>query len=190
MNNQKNLLFFFYGLAFLVLACIILYIFFIGSHHSIKNPSIQPVETVTSFPSQGTNNINPPSFKSIPTTPPSQGGGISENSPILLASKAEIQKIYLYLPYKIDYQLSTGISVSVIIPGRDLQLNPWSLTVQIENINYNTSSTQPDYEQMKASFIQAAGNVFGWIEQRELIQKKFSLFGLIRNTHKSKQKAG
>lgn len=76
---------------------------------------------------------------------------------------AILQAIGHNLPYTKDFQLSTDLTVSVVIPAKDLQYNPWSLTVQIFGIDYEVPAGDPEYQRMKTSFLEAANLVFEWI---------------------------
>lgn len=109
--------------------------------------------------------IVPPIIRNAPSLPPEQGGGIDENSSLVQGSINEIQKLYPYLPYSKEFVSSTGVEVSILIPRQSLQSNSWTLTAQVFGINYNTSPDQPDYETMRAAFIEASSKVFKWVEQ-------------------------
>lgn len=106
---------------------------------------------------------NPPSLKIIPTLSQEQGGEIDMNSEIVQKSIREINKLTPYLPYKKDVTLSTGLLVSILIPEKSLQSNPWTLTVQIFGIDYNTRSLDKNYSVLKTSFREAASIVFTWM---------------------------
>jgi Zn-dependent protease with chaperone function len=107
----------------------------------------------------------PPSIRAVPTLPPDQGGGLDLNSPLMQHSIAELQKLYPYLPYYKDITLSTGVSVTINMPKKELQMSAWTLDAEIYGINYETSPSQPDYTQMKKSFLEASDIVFAWVKQ-------------------------
>ncbi len=111
------------------------------------------------------NKVVPLNIKQAPTVPPDQGGGIDENSPLVQISISEIQKIYQQLPYSNNFVSSSGVEVSILIPRQEFQTNRWALTAQVFGINYNTSPDQPDYESMRGSFKEAAGQIFVWTQQ-------------------------
>ena len=114
-------------------------------------------------PTKQPKKVLPPVIEQVPIAPIEQGGGIDENSEIIRSSKAEIQKLYQYLPYSLDFVSSTGVEISIILPEQSLQTNSWTLTAQIFGINYNTSPEQPDYESMRKSFIEASALIFAWV---------------------------
>src|SRR3990167_5571536 len=105
----------------------------------------------------------PQSIRNAPTYPPEIGQGIDIESELVQSSTSEVEKLYPYLPYLVDYQLSTGIIASIVIPAKDLQENPWSLTVQIFGIDYQVPADSQDYQLMKDSFREAANVVFEWM---------------------------
>lgn len=138
---------------------------------SRKNPASQtaPATSITSYPSrfrQRTKDIPPLSIKDAPTFPPSQGGGIDTTSAPVKESMAEIKKLLPSLPYSADTTLSTGVTISILIPEASLQSNAWTLTVQIFNLNYQTTPADSDYTLMKKSFIEASSTVFNWMEKK------------------------
>ena len=114
----------------------------------------------------------PQSIKNAPTYAPEKGQGIDLESEIIQSSTAEVEKLYPYLPYIVDYQLSTGLTVSVVIPDKDLQENPWTLTAQIFGIDYQAPQDSQDYELMKNSFREAAATVLDWIKSKGVDNNK------------------
>lgn len=128
-------------------------------------PPSEPSPNVSLTPTQypETTRLQPANINRLPTYPPEKGQGVDTSASIVKQSEEEITKLHQFLPYKRDYRLSTGIDVSIVIPPKDLQNNPWTLTVQIFNINYDTQPAQEDYEIMKQSFREAASDVFTWI---------------------------
>jgi len=124
--------------------------------------------TITSFPA-GQKLIISPYFKQtdqIPTLSPQKGGGVDISSPYVLESIREISKLSSFIPYSEDVFLSTGLSVSIVIPGKDLQTNPWELTVYINNIDYDVSPGDKDYILMRESFIETSSIVLAKIKER------------------------
>src|SRR3989338_4233677 len=114
----------------------------------------------------------PQSIKNAPTYAPEKGQGIDLESEIIETSTAEVEKLYPYLPYIVDYQLSTGLTVSIVIPGKDLQENPWTLTAQIFGIDYQVPQDSQDYELMKNSFREAAASVLDWVKAKDVDTQK------------------
>lgn len=112
-------------------------------------------------------NEPPKPVQTLPTIPFSQGGGVDTKAQTVEESTQEVAKLYPYLPYSTALELSTGVSVSIQIPEKALQNQPWTLTVQVFGINYQTSPEQEDYDLMKRSFREAATGVFAWIKSHE-----------------------
>jgi hypothetical protein len=107
----------------------------------------------------------PPAPPKIQDIPLAQTGGIDLNSSMVQASIQEIQKLYpsLSSSYSQNTQLSTGYTVTILIPKKDLQSNAWTLSVEIYTIDYNITFEQSDYQFMKKSFLEAANILFNWI---------------------------
>lgn len=153
----------------ITIAAIILFIVFVGIIIISVNKPAQIVDTIPTpkpiITPISREKVLPPVIKTAPTLPVSQGGGLNPNSAIVKGSTAEIQKLSTHLPYSIDFSSSNGLGLSILIPRQSLQTNTWTLTAQIYGINYNTSPDQPDYENMKKSFKEAADRVFTWVRQ-------------------------
>lgn len=139
-----------------------------------------PAVAVSPIPTLAEPPISPvpeesPAFQSkqnLPTYPPDKGQGVDLESPVVQTSIAEIEKLYPYLPYLRDYQVSTGLTVSIVIPAKDLQGSPWTLLVQIFGIDYNVPSGSEEYERMKTSFLEAANSVFEWMRSNQVDPQK------------------
>lgn len=100
----------------------------------------------------------------IPTLAPEKGQGIDVSSSAVKNSLKEIRKLSpVRLPYIQKLALSTGQSVEVVIPPRNLEAYPWILTIQIFGLNYQTIAGEDDYEIMEKSFHEAARYVFDWM---------------------------
>lgn len=102
----------------------------------------------------------------IPTLKPEQGQGINMNSKQIQQATFEIKKITPDIPYEKNITLSTGLSVSILIPPKELLDNPWTLSVQIFNIDYQVPPQDKEYEKMKKSFREAAYIVLDWIRSK------------------------
>lgn len=126
------------------------------SNSILPSPSPIPIPT----------NSLPKSIQVLPTIPTDQGGGIDVNSQAVITSEQEIEKLSSALPYNNDVTLSTGLTVSIVIPAREDQDQNLPLLVQIFGINYDTSPDQSDYGLMKNSFREAANDVFDWIKSQ------------------------
>ena len=114
----------------------------------------------------------PQSIRNAPTFPPEKGKGVDIESEFIKTSTAEVQKLYPALPYLRDYNVSTGLTVSIVIPAKDLQENTWSLTVQVFGIDYQVPENSQDYQIMKASFREAANAVFEWMKSNGVNPQK------------------
>lgn len=104
------------------------------------------------------------SKRNIPTYSPDNGQGVDIGSPTVQTSITEIEKLYPYLPYLKDYQPSTGFTVSIVIPEKELQESPWTLMVQIFGIDYNVPDNTEEYLRMKTSFLETANFIFEWMK--------------------------
>lgn len=149
---------------FLVVVGIIISLFLFNSSAPTKTTSSPAPSGTKIAPTSAAKNA--PLVTTIPTVPEDQGGGIDTNSAPVQDSTTEIEKLTSALPYTQDVTLSTEENVSILINGEDLQNNEWTLKVEINGINYNTSPDQPDYDTEKQSFIEAANLVFDWIRQQ------------------------
>jgi len=108
--------------------------------------------------------VIPPSTNNLPTYVPGKGRGVDLEAPLIKNSTREIQKLYRFLPLNQEVRLSTGLTVSIVIPAQNLQSNPWTLTVQIFGIDYEVSQSDSSYPLMKNSFQEATRVVFNWIK--------------------------
>lgn len=151
------------AILFLILLAMVIFLFVSNISPTDQEPNQSFISPTSAPDNQQT---HPPAVNDVPTLAPQQGGGIDLNSSVIQASSTEIKKITSYLPYEQDAVLSTGESVSILIPAADLQENTWTMNAQIFGINYNTSPDQPDYEVTKTSFKEAVGILFSWIRQQ------------------------
>ncbi len=107
--------------------------------------------------------ISPVEMSKVPYKSGDNGGGVNTSSPQVVDSAYEISKLTSSLPYQKDLNLSTGLKVNVLIPGQNLQINGWTLTVQIFGIDYQVTDGDKDYELMKKSFLEASKDIFSWM---------------------------
>jgi hypothetical protein len=106
-------------------------------------------------------NPQPIKIEQIPFT---QNIGTDLNSPLVTNSQAEVAKLKSFLPFSQTLTLSSGAKVNVLIPTQ--QDNPWTLTVQISDINYEIPPDDPDYVYEKAAFVDATNQLFSWIRSK------------------------
>jgi len=168
---NKRILFFFIA-AFIIVVFVLIFIVYFSLNNHAKTPiqNVYSTPTATNILPTVEPSILPPVITTVPTLPNNQG--LDLNSREIQDSIGEIQKIYPALPYSDDYTSSTGVDVSILIPGKDFQDSSWTLTVNVSGINYNTSPDQSDYNQMKSSFIEAANKIFTWINNQRADPKK------------------
>lgn len=135
---------------------------------NISSISPTPLPKPTSIPPPVTKvpviSVIPPSTNNLPTYAPEKGRGVDLEAPLIKNSTREIQKLYRLLPFNREVRLSTGLTVSIVIPAQDLQSNPWTLMVQIFGIDYEVPQSDPSYPLMKSSFQEATRVVFNWIK--------------------------
>lgn len=150
---------------------IILIVLVIGSAIFI---SLRPVPKPSSSPSlpPSIEKISPPAMIDVPYKPSTSGGGVDINSQLVQDSAREINKIGLFIPYQKEIKLSTGVDVSILIPGKELQINAWTLTIQVFGIDYRVTENDKDYEQMRKSFLEASKEVFSWMRSLGIAPEK------------------
>lgn len=128
-----------------------------------KTPSLitSPSPVPTKYPLL--KSVNPPEMKSLPSG--KQGGVDIESDPIK-NSQLEIEKLNPSLPFEETLRLESGEEVTILIPSPSLQINPWTLTVQIFGLDYQIPEDDSNYELIKESFLEASANAFGWINSK------------------------
>lgn len=135
---------------------------------SFSSPEQPPVTSLspTPVPNRTTpQNVKPQSLQTIPTLSEEQGGGVNLQSPEVVRSLAAINTLSPFMPFKKEITASTGLPITILVPGINLQSNPWTLTVLIEGIDYNVGPTESNYTFMKSSFREAAAIVFAWMQE-------------------------
>lgn len=142
-------------------------------HQEIPAPTPVNFPTPTAVEQQNTSPpphelILPKSVEEVPTLSPDKGLGVDTQSDSVQASIRELEKIYPYLPYSVEYKLSTGLNVSIVIPGKEMQANFWTLTVQIFGIEYEVPPGSPEYQNMRDSFREAANTIFDWLKSNDV----------------------
>lgn len=116
------------------------------------------------------NTANPPAIASLPKKEGTQA--INTNEPIVQSSESEVQKISAYIPYITEITTPGGTNLSIVIPEKSLQTDPWKLTVQIFGINYNVLPEEPDYQKERSAFIFGANHVFAWMREKNVDPEK------------------
>lgn len=110
--------------------------------------------------------IVPKDITQAPSLPPEKGLGIDTKSDPIKDSVAEIEKLIPTLPLKEGVNLSTGLTVLVVIPDTSFQSNNWTLAVNISDLNLLADPKDPDYQKMRNSFRETAAYVFEWIRSK------------------------
>ncbi|MBI5122436.1 hypothetical protein HZA75_01105 [Candidatus Roizmanbacteria bacterium] len=170
MKIPTNKLVFYLIIIFSFILLFLIMLFNLLSKKPTTTPLISPtfLPTPTSIPPPVTRipvvSVIPPSTNNLPTYAPEKGRGVDLEAPLIKNSTREIQKLYRFLPLNQEVRLSTGLTVSIVIPAKDLQSNPWTLTVQIFGIDYEIPQSDSSYPLMKNSFQEATRVVFNWIK--------------------------
>lgn len=102
----------------------------------------------------------------VPTLKPEQGQGIDITSQGVQDSTGTINGLEPVLPYEKELTTSNGVNVTVFIPQKDLQENPWTLTVHTYGINFNASQGSDEYNEMKIAFRETVNHVFEFIKSK------------------------
>lgn len=152
-----------------ILLILVSYIFFALKNPGNRNgiPNTTPIPSIIS--SSPTPKVPVPiSMENVPVVPSDKGGGVDTSSQTVNQSKAEIAKLVPHLPYEQnDVKLGTGKTVSILIPSSKYQINPWTLTIQIFGVNYQTVLGDSNYLLMEASFLEASRMAFDWIKSND-----------------------
>ncbi len=166
-------------LALFLLAAVLLFLLLIYGYFQLLQKAV-PKDTVSPSPApypfvsqavkpktpRRTLYVQPKTLDDLPILPLEQGGGVDASSKIVKQSTLEIDKLEKALPFTQDFTSRAGITVSIVIPSRSAQDNPWTLLIQVFGIDYNTPKTSPDYKLMRDSFLEAANKALFWIEQQ------------------------
>lgn len=155
LNNKQKVLIILVLLLSLVV--IISYLFLPKDSKPVSTPSPTSLSNLRSQPIK---------MADVPYKPSDQGGGVDTGAQKVVDSKNEIKKLVNAFPYEQNFQTTSGKKVTILIPGADLQLNPWTLTVQIFGIDYQTSPEYEDYQSEKNAFVESANLVFGWMKSQ------------------------
>jgi len=171
MKMPTNKLVFYLIIIFSFILLLLIMLFNLLSKKPMSNISLispTPLPRPTSIPPPIIRvpmiSVIPPSTNNLPTYVPGKGRGVDLEAPLIKNSTREIQKLYRFLPLNQEVRLSTGLTVSIVIPAQDLQSNPWTLTVQIFGIDYEVPQSDSSYPLMKNSFQEATRVVFNWIK--------------------------
>lgn len=148
LTKQQVILFMVLGLGIVVL----LSFFFIP-----KKIPTNPTQTPTSLPIK---------MQDVPYKPSTEGSGVDTNSQVVNNSSSEIMKLYDFLPYQNEFVSSKNKKISIVIPDKNLQINPWTLTVQIFGIDYQVKEGEPDYQIAESSFLEAVNKTFIWMNSQ------------------------
>jgi hypothetical protein len=147
---------------------VILYSYFSFINRNPSSPPIIPVQktiTITTAPIKGdlpkVLNIN-----QVPTLRPDQGQGVDITSQIAQNSTGQINVIEKELTYEDTIKTSNGQEVTIVIPRKDLQANPWTLTVYTHGVNFNAPKNSKEYNTMKTAYLESVAHVFTWLRSK------------------------
>lgn len=134
-------------------------------------PIIQAKPTIIKLPKKIISSLpQPKKVEHIPTLLPTQGLGIDITSQEVTDSQSEIQKLSPFLPYEKNVITSNGIPVQIFIAPTALQENPWTITIQIYGLDFQTP--QGKNAAMKQAFREVADDTFSWMSAQEADPKK------------------
>ncbi len=138
-----------------------------------KSNNISP----TSINTQNSSEKNP-SYKKgglIPTYPPKEGSGVDLRTPLVTQSIIEIEKLYSSLPYEVTINTPSNQEVSIVIPDKTAQTNPWTLQVYVFGLDYQLAKNDPEYASAKNSFKYSVASLYKWIEEKGADPKKIMI---------------
>jgi len=139
-----------------------------------RAPVQSPVLIIT--PTQmPTKNETLPSDESgilLPTYPPEKGAGVDLENAKVASSILEIEKLYNYLPFAYTFKSTTNKEVSIVIPGKESQVNNWTLTVNIYDLDYEVKKGDIEYDSMKNTFRETAKYITDWIAAKGIDNNK------------------
>lgn len=153
------------ALGLLILLLIILNVFQSRTSSSGPTPSSIPLTRTPQQPGGGFLN-QPKNVQEVPSLETSDGPAIDTQSSSIQNSQREIRKLAPYLPYKEDISLANGQIIGIYIPPLEDQLDPWSLSVHVNDIDYQVPVGDPQYNTQKQMFLEAANKVYGWIQSK------------------------
>jgi len=174
--NKKIIIYIFLFVLFGVI--VLLTIINVIKQKKLNNiPSDSNTSSITSTSLQEKTQKNP-SYKKdafIPTYSPEKGKGVDLEAPLVVNSMKEIQKLYPFLPYEEIIKTPTNEEVTIIIPDKISQTNPWTLQVYVYGLDYQLAKENLGYVALKNSFSFAASTLYTWIEQKGADPKKIMI---------------
>lgn len=166
MIFKKTQLFLIIGLIALVFIVALVATFQGGGVQNLP-PSASPKPTSIQRPLSDIPSISeykPILINEVPTKPQSEGGGVNLESQLVQESQREIAKILPQLPYQNSFIGGSGKTVSILIPSSQFQTTPWVIDVQIYGVNYQLPESDPNYNNERSAFLNAAANIFEWVK--------------------------
>lgn len=149
---------------FIAIALIFLMFFSLSPSNQNKQPVIKTTTTPNLLPTVTITTTHPINSDLLPTMPPSKGFGVDRQSPVIIGSQTEIAKLIPSLPYINKIKTSEGLDVNIYLKPEDYQKIPQILNTEISNIDFQVSPQNPNYNQIKNSFLEAANNIFSWVK--------------------------
>lgn len=174
MIFRKSQIYLLIGLVIMILIFALIAVFQ-GENSITPIPSPSPISRASIRPNPGTftpSQIKPILINEVPFKPEAQGGGVNLESVLVQESQEELEKLLPLLPYESALSSESGKTISILIPGPNLQATPWVLDVQIYGVNYQVAETDTNYTTEKAAFLSAASNVFDWIKSNNVDPEK------------------
>ncbi len=101
----------------------------------------------------------PPPIKLQPVV----NGKFDTNAPISQKSKASVELLKQHLPYKADFVSTTGDKITYTLYGKTI--DPYTLYVDISNIDFLIPSTNPNYPKTIQDFRDTANHIFEYMKQ-------------------------
>lgn len=81
-------------------------------------------------------------------------------------STEQIQKLENFLPYKEQFATTGDIPLEIYIPNSANRDSFEILDINVFGLNYNVTEEEPEYNNMKAAFLEAQNKVFSWISSQ------------------------
>lgn len=109
-----------------------------------------------------------PNVDVVPTIPPDpygNGGGLDINSQIVKESQQNIEIIKSKLPYRDSFKSSSGVDVTVYIPGEDRQTVAWELEANVSGIRYLRDPNESEYNSQRTAFFETVDRFSNWVKQ-------------------------
>ena len=128
--------------------------------------SLPPSSSPT--PASKATEINP-SYKNntfIPTYSPEKGSGVDIEAPLVAQSMQEIEKLNNSLPYEQTLTTPSSQEITIVIPDKTSQTNPWTLQINVFGLDYQIAKEDPEYQLSRESMMYVASFINKWIKEK------------------------